>query len=117
MFELNTETTKQLILIVYGVILGTLGNLLYRVNNKLKISPIVIRILYGAISLALYILIHMLWNKQEPRLNLIIMFVIMLIGYFVELTVEVLEDKIPLILEKIIDKHFKPPERSGKNDK
>ena len=117
MFELNTETTKQLILIVYGVILGTLGNLLYRVNNKLKISPIVIRILYGAISLALYILIHMLWNKQEPRLNLIIMFVIMLIGYFVELTIEVLEEKVPLILEKIIDKHFKPPERSGKNDK
>ena len=117
MFELNTETIKQLILIIYGVILGTLGNLLYRANNKLKISPIVIRILYGGISLALYITMHLLWNKQEPRLNLIIMFVIMLIGYFIELTIEVLEDKIPFILEKVIDRYFKPPERSNKNDK
>lgn len=117
MFEFNTEIAKQIVLISYGVLLGTLGNLLYRANNKLKISPIVIRVLYGAISLALYILFHVMWNKQEPRLNLIIMFVVMLIGYFVELLIEVLEEKVPLIIEKLIDKYVKPPERSGKNDK
>lgn len=117
MLGINTEITKQIILILYGVILGTLGNLLYRANNKLKISPILIRLLYGAISLALYIFIHLVWNKEEPRLNLIIMFVIMLIGYFIELTIEVLEDKMPLVLEKLIDRYFKPPERGNKNDK
>lgn len=114
MFEFDTEIMKQIILITYGVLLGTLGNLLYRANNKLKISPIIIRVLYGGISLALYILFHVAWNKQEPRLNLIIMFLIMLIGYFVELMIEVLEEKVPLIMSKLIDKYAKPPERGDK---
>ena len=49
------EYIKDIIFIAYGLLLGTLGNLLYRVNNHLNISPIIIRILYGAMALALYV--------------------------------------------------------------
>ena len=49
----------DLVFIVYGLILGTLGNLLYRVNNHLKINPIAIRILYGIMALALYVLMYL----------------------------------------------------------
>ena len=110
MFELNTDTTRHLILILYGVLLGTLGNLLYRVNNSLKISPIIIRLLNGAVSLAIYILL-MIFSKGALKLNLITMFVIILIGYFVELIVEILDDKLPGLLDRIIEKYIgKPPE-------
>lgn len=39
------------------------------------------------------------------------MLVIILIGYFVELIVEILEDKLPGLLDRIIEKYIgKPPE-------
>ena len=98
------EYIKDIIFIAYGLLLGTLGNLLYRVNNHLNISPIIIRILYGAMALALYVLTYLSIYKKVPSLHLIIMILIIFVGYFVELLIEVLEDKVPKALDKVIDK-------------
>lgn len=97
------EYIKDIIFIGYGLLLGTLGNLLYRVNNHLNISPIIIRILYGAMALALYVLTYMSIYKKIPSLHLVIMVVIIAVGYFVELLIEVLEDKLPKIIDRFIE--------------
>ena len=94
----------DLVFIVYGLILGTLGNLLYRVNNHLKINPIAIRILYGIMALALYVLMYLGFLKKIPEIDIVVMLIIIVVGYFVELIIEVLEDKVPKALDKVIDK-------------
>ena len=94
----------DLVFIVYGLILGTLGNLLYRVNNHLKINPIAIRILYGIMALALYVLMYLGFLKKIPEIDIVVMLIIIVVGYFVELIIEVLEDKVPKVLNKFIDK-------------
>ena len=94
----------DLVFIVYGLILGTLGNLLYRVNNHLKINPIAIRILYGIMALALYVLMYLGFLKKIPEIDIVVMLIIIVVGYFVELIIEVLEDKVPKVLDKVIDK-------------
>ena len=92
------------VFIVYGLILGTLGNLLYRVNNHLKINPIAIRILYGIMALALYVLMYLDFLKKIPKIDIVVMLLIIVVGYFVELIIEVLEDKVPKALDRLIDK-------------
>ena len=92
------------VFIVYGLILGTLGNLLYRVNNHLKINPIAIRILYGIMALALYVLMYLGFLKKIPKIDIVVMLLIIVVGYFVELIIEVLEDKVPKALDRLIDK-------------
>ena len=109
----NPETTKQIILILYGVLLGTLGNLLYRVNNQLKINPIAVRALNGALSLAIYILL-MILSKGVLKLDIITMVIILFIGYFVELIVEILEVKIPGLVDRLIDKYLGSPPKKDK---
>ena len=98
------EYIKDIIFIGYGLLLGTLGNLLYRANNHLDISPVVVRILYGAMALALYVLTYLAVYKKVPSLHLIIMVIIIVVGYFVELLIEVLEDKLPKIIDRFIDR-------------
>lgn len=109
----NQETTRQIILILYGVLLGTLGNLLYRVNNQLKINPMTVRALNGALSLAIYILL-MILSKGVLKLDIVTMIITLFIGYFVELIIEVLEDKIPEIIERIADKYLGSPPKKDK---
>ena len=94
------EYIKDIIFIVYGLVLGTLGNLLYRANNHLDISPFILRILYGAMALALYLGVY----KKIPSLHLVVMILIIFAGYFVELLIEILEDKLPKAIDRFIDK-------------
>ena len=94
----------DVVFIAYGLILGTLGNLLYRVNNHLKINPIAVRLLYGIMALALYVLMYLGFLKKIPEMDIVVMLIIIVVGYFVELIIEVLEDKVPKALDKVIDK-------------
>ena len=98
------EYIKDIIFIVYGLVLGTLGNLLYRANNHLDISPFILRILYGAMALALYVLTYLGVYKKIPSLHLVVMILIIFAGYFVELLIEILEDKLPKAIDRFIDK-------------
>ena len=103
---LENEQFRQLILIFYGVLLGTLGNLLYRVTNKLKTTPIIVRILWGLFSLAVYVAIYLYWTKTTPTINIIIMLLILIIGYFIELFIDIMENRISIIIDKIINKYL-----------
>ena len=94
----------DVVFIAYGLILGTLGNLLYRVNNHLKINPIAVRLLYGIMALALYVLMYLGFLKKIPEIDIVVMLLIIVVGYFVELIIEVLEDKVPKALDRLIDK-------------
>ena len=98
------EYIKDIIFIVYGLVLGTLGNLLYRANNHLDISPFILRVLHGAMALALYILTYLEVYKKIPSLHLVVMISIIFAGYFVELLIEILEDKLPKAIDRFIDK-------------
>ena len=84
----------DVVFIAYGLILGTLGNLLYRVNNHLKINPIAVRLLYGIMALALYVLMYLGFLKKIPEIDIVVMLLI----------IEVLEDKVPKALDRLIDK-------------
>ena len=55
-FGLNPETAKEVVMISYGVLLGFLGNITFRANNKIDIKPFWVRLLNGALADALYIL-------------------------------------------------------------
>lgn len=103
---LENEQFRQLILIIYGVLLGTLGNLLYRVTNKLKTTPIVVRVLWGLFSLAVYVAIYLYWTKTTPTVNIVIMLIILIIGYYIELLVDIMEKKISSIIDRLIDKYL-----------
>ena len=107
----------NLIFIIYGLILGTLGNLLYRVNNHLKINPVAIRFLYGIMALALYVLMYLAFLKKVPEIDVVVMLLIIVVGYFVELIIEVLEEKVPKVLEKLIDKWLGGGNNGNESDK
>ena len=102
---LENEQFRQLILIIYGVLLGTLGNLLYRVTNKLK-TTIVVRVLWGLFSLAVYVAIYLYWTKTTPTVNIVIMLIILIIGYYIELLVDIMEKKISSIIDRLINKYL-----------
>ena len=81
-----------------------LVDLVFIVNNHLKINPIAIRILYGIMALALYVLMYLGFLKKIPEIDIVVMLLIIVVGYFVELIIEVLEDKVPKALDRLIDK-------------
>ncbi len=70
-------------LICYGTLLGLMGNILYRVQNKLPIKPLKMRIAWGVFALAMYLLVceHLLKYKE---LNLLTMLGVIIAGFLIE---------------------------------
>lgn len=113
---INTEVVKNVIMIFYGILLGFLGNVTFRANNKLNIKPFWMRLLNGALADALYIFLMILF-PNVLKLDLVIMFVVFGIGFFIEPLSELALVKIPVIIDRIIDKYFPSKKESGKDDK
>ena len=62
---------RDIIWILYALSLGTFGNILYRINNNLKIKPFLYRVLYGLMGVALYTGGVLHFTKDKPKLNII----------------------------------------------
>ena len=49
-------------------------------------------------------LMYLGFLKKIPEIDIVVMLLIIVVGYFVELIIEVLEDKVPKALDRLIDK-------------
>lgn len=108
------ENFRDMVWIIYASLLGTFGNILYRINNRLKISPLVNRILYGLMAVAIYVGFVLYMTREKPKLNMIVMLMIFFIAYFTELLIEILEDRLPSFIDRLIDKILN--DRNKKDD-
>lgn len=113
-FGLNPETAKEVVMISYGVLLGFLGNITFRANNKIDIKPFWVRLLNGALADALYIFLMVMFPKIL-KLDVAIMFIIFGIGFLIEPLSELAIVKMPTILDRLIDRYFPPKNGGGKN--
>ena len=113
-FGLNPETAKEVVMISYGVLLGFLGNITFRANNKIDIRPFWVRLLNGALADALYISLMILF-PGVLKLDIAIMFIIFGIGFLIEPLSEIALVKMPTILDRLIDRYFPPKNGGGKN--
>lgn len=111
-FGLNPETAKEVVMISYGIMLGFLGNITFRANNKIDIKPFWVRLLNGALADALYIFLMILFPKIL-KLDVAIMFIIFGIGFLIEPLSELAIVKMPTILDRLIDRYFPPNKRDG----
>ena len=111
-FGLNPETAKEVVMISYGVLLGFLGNITFRANNKIDIKPFWVRLLNGALADALYIFLMILFPKIL-KLDVAIMFIIFGIGFLIEPLSEIAIVKMPTILDRLTDRYFPPDKRDG----
>lgn len=87
-FILNISHT---LFILYGIMLGVLGNITYRAEKKLPIKPIWLRILWGCFSLAVYLTVLQKYIEIK-ELNLLNAFPIFLIGFMSEHIAKFLPD-------------------------
>ena len=113
-FGLNPETAKEVVMISYGVLLGFLGNITFRANNKIDIKPFWVRLLNGALADALYIFLMILFPKIL-KLDVAVMFIIFGIGFLIEPLSEIAIVKMPTIMDRLIDRYF-PPRNDGDKD-
>lgn len=111
-FGLDTETVKEAVMITYGVLLGFLGNITFRANNKIDIKPFWVRLLNGALADALYIFLMIMFPKIL-KLDVAIMFIIFGIGFLIEPLSEIAIVKMPTIMDRLIDRYFPPNKKDG----
>ena len=93
---------NEMILILVLILFGTIGNVLYRLNNHLKIKPVYIRILIGFMAAVIYILFFFFILKEKPIFEPLKLVGCFAIGYFTELILDTMEDKIPGLLNKFV---------------
>ena len=91
-----------MILILVLILFGTIGNVLYRLNNHLKIKPVYIRILIGFMAAVIYILFFFFILKEKPIFEPLKIVGCFAIGYFTELILDTIEDKMPGLLNKFV---------------
>ena len=114
-FGLNPETVKEAVMITYGVLLGFLGNITFRANNKIDIRPFWVRLLNGALADALYISLMILF-PGVLKLDIAIMFIIFGIGFLIEPLSEIALVKMPTVIDRLIERYFTTKGRDD-NDK
>ena len=93
---------NETILIIVLILFGTIGNILYRLNNHLKIKPVYVRALIGFMAAVIYILFFFFILKEKPRFEPLKLVGCFAIGYFTELILDTMRDKIPGILNKFV---------------
>ena len=93
---------NEMILILVLILFGTIGNVLYRLNNHLKIKPVYVRVLIGFMAAVIYILFFFFILKEKPRFETLKLVGCFAIGYFTELILDTMEDKIPSLLNKFV---------------
>ena len=104
-FYIVDETTvRDILWVIYAISLGTFGNILYRINNNLVIQPFYIRMLYGLMGVGFYVSGILYFTKDKPKLNIIVMLLIFVISYFMELFIEILEQRLLSLFDRIINK-------------
>ena len=119
---LNNHNVKDIVWILYAVSLGTFGNILYRINNDLKIKPFLYRLLYGIMATGLYVGGFVILFKDKPKLQITIMLLIFIIAYFTEIIIEVIETELPDVIKRLINKiigentSLKNKDMKGKKD-
>ncbi len=119
---LDNHNVKDIVWILYAVSLGTFGNILYRINNDLKIKPFLYRLLYGIMATGLYVGGFVILFKDKPKLQIIIMLLIFIIAYFTEIIIEVVETELPDVIKRLINKaigentSLKNKDMEGKKD-
>ena len=119
---LNNHNVKDIVWILYAVSLGTFGNILYRINNNLKIKPFLYRLLYGIMATGLYVGGFVILFKDKPKLQITIMLLIFIIAYFTEIIIEVIETELPDVIKRLINKiigentSLKNKDMEGKKD-
>ena len=119
---LDNHNVKDIVWIIYAVSLGTFGNILYRINNDLKIKPFLYRLLYGVMATGLYVGGFVILFKDKPKLQIIIMLLIFIIAYFTEIIIEVVETELPDVIKRLINKaigentSLKNKDMEGKKD-
>lgn len=119
---LNNHNVKDIVWILYAVSLGTFGNILYRINNDLKIKPFLYRLLYGIMATGLYVGGFVILFKDKPKLQITIMLLIFIIAYFTEIIIEVIETELPDVIKRLINKaigentSLKNKDMEGKKD-
>lgn len=119
---LNNQNVKDIVWILYAVSLGTFGNILYRINNDLKIKPFLYRLLYGIMATGLYVGGFVILFKDKPKLQITIMLLIFIIAYFTEIIIEVIETELPDVIKRLINKiigentSLKNKDMGGKKD-
>ena len=119
---LNNQNVKDIVWILYAVSLGTFGNILYRINNDLKIKPFLYRLLYGIMATGLYVGGFVVLFKDKPKLQITIMLLIFIIAYFTEIIIEVVETELPDVIKRLINKaigentSLKNKDMEGKKD-
>ena len=95
---------SDILWVTYAISLGTFGNILYRINNNLVIKPFWIRVMYGLMGVGFYVSGILYFTKDKPKLNIIVMLLIFVISYFVELFIEILEQRLPSLFDRIVNK-------------
>ena len=95
---------SDILWVTYAISLGTFGNILYRINNNLVIKPFWIRVMYGLMGVGFYVSGILYFTKDKPKLNIIVMLLIFVISYFVELFIEILEQRLPSLFDWIVNK-------------
>ena len=119
---LNNQNVKDIVWILYAVSLGTFGNILYRINNDLKIKPFLYRLLYGIMATGLYVGGFVILFKDKPKLQITIMLLIFIIAYFTEIIIVVIETELPDVIKRLINKaigentSLKNKDMEGKKD-
>ena len=95
--QFNIDISHALF-IVYGVILGVMGNVTYRAEKRLPIKPVWLRLLWGFFALAVYSTVQDRYFKVQ-ELNLINAFPIFILGF--------LSEYISKALPKIVERYEK----------
>ena len=119
---LDNHNVKDIVWILYAISLGTFGNILYRINNDLKIKPFLYRLLYGIMTTGLYVGGFVILFKDKPKLQITIMLLIFIIAYFTEIIIEVIETELPDVIKRLINKiigentSLKNKDMGGKKD-
>lgn len=103
-YIVDEMVVRDILWVIYAINLGTFGNILYRINNNLVIKPFWSRILYGLMGVGFYVSGTLYLTKDKPRLNIIVMLLIFVISYFVELFIEILEQRLPNLFDRVVNK-------------
>lgn len=95
---MNRELNEIGVIIVL-ILFGTGGNILFRLNNHLKIIPLYIRFLMGVMTATIYITFFLLFLKRDPVFKYHYLPICFLVGYFVEILLDEGEKLLPIALE------------------
>lgn len=108
------DNINDIIWVLYSVVLTTAGHSLYRANKRLKFKPIINRILFGIMGSALYVGAYLYTAKDTPEFNYINMLILFLTGYYVEPLVNIFDEKLPDIIDRLVNKYL--PHTKGTSD-